>query len=64
MLQQWVNQYTMLNQMDLLNTYADLSTDAALVVDGAQPEGVGDAHEGVLLQLPQPIQQLLRRVPE
>ena len=54
----------MLNQMDVVNTYADFSTNAALVVDGAQPEGVGDAYEGVLLQLPQPIQQLLRRVPK
>ena len=50
--------------MDLLNTYADVPTDEALVVDGAQPEGMGDAHEGVVVQLPQPIQQLLRRVPE
>ena len=50
--------------MDVLNTYADVSTDAALVVNGSQPEGVGDAYESVLLQLPQPIQQLLRRVPK
>ena len=32
-----------------------MSADTALVVDGTQPEGVGDAHEGVLIKLSQTI---------
>ena len=44
-------------------THANLFADSATVVDRAKPEGIGDAYESVLFQLPQPIQQLLRRIP-